>query len=220
MDILNKHEIFEVETLEMLNSLMLLDGLVFGGGTMLRLCHDLNRYSADLDFWFCKEADTSKYFPALKKALASKYELTRACDKFNTLLFEIGSPQYPRLLKIEIRKRQESCDWQESIAYSRFTDKQVILRAHTLQQTMSNKIAAALDRGEMRDFFDLEFLIRKGVTLPLIEKVNTDRLIKTIRSFKEKDYKVRLGSILDPETRRYYNKAGFSLLEEKLSYLS
>ena len=38
-----------------MKSTKLLDPLVFGGGTMLRLCHDLNRYSVDLDFWFLKK---------------------------------------------------------------------------------------------------------------------------------------------------------------------
>ena len=52
MDILGRHEVSEIEVLDKLNSAKLLDPLVFGGDTMLRLCHELNRYSVDLDFWF------------------------------------------------------------------------------------------------------------------------------------------------------------------------
>ena len=55
MDIFNRHEIFEIEVLEKMKSTKILDPLVFGGGTMLRLCHELGRYSVDLDFWFIKE---------------------------------------------------------------------------------------------------------------------------------------------------------------------
>ena len=51
MNIFEKHEIFEIEVLEKLKNARLLDSLVFGGGTMLRLCHELKRYSVDLDFW-------------------------------------------------------------------------------------------------------------------------------------------------------------------------
>lgn len=43
-------ERFEMEVLDKLNSSKILPKLVFTGGTMLRLCHGLNRYSADLDF--------------------------------------------------------------------------------------------------------------------------------------------------------------------------
>ena len=54
MDILSQHEVFEIEVLEKMNSSKMLDPLIFGGGSMLRLCHELNRYSVDLDFWFVK----------------------------------------------------------------------------------------------------------------------------------------------------------------------
>ena len=55
MDELKRHEIFEMEVLEKLNSGKFLEPLVFGGGTMLRLCYELDRYSVDLDFWFVKK---------------------------------------------------------------------------------------------------------------------------------------------------------------------
>ena len=217
MDILKKHESFEIEVLEYLNSAKLLESLVFGGGTMLRLCHGLNRYSVDLDFWVIQKTDTEKYFAKMEKALSERYFLTDACNKFNTLLFELRAEAYPKLLKVEIRKEIKNCDWQEQIAYSKFSEKQVLLKAHTLDQSMTNKIAAALNRVEMRDFFDIEFLLRKGIKLPTISPGEADKLIKTISSFKPNDYKVKLGSILDSETRRYYNENGFSLLKETLT---
>lgn len=216
MDILRQHEKLEIEVLEYLNSTKLLETLVFGGGTMLRLCHELNRYSTDLDLWFIKKTDTAAYFSKIKKVLLERYALNDVCDKFNTLLFEIKAQGYPRLLKIEIRKEIKNFDWQEKIAYSKFTEKQVLLKTHTLEQTMSNKIEAALNRVETRDFFDIEFLIRRGIGLPSVSKTVIDKLLKTISSFKPNDYKVKLGSILDPEARRYYNENGFSFLKESL----
>ena len=59
--------------------------------------------------------------------------------------------------------------------------EQVALKTHTLNQTMKNKIAAFLNRGEIRDF------------------------------------KVKLGSILEAEVREYYVEQRFSYLKEKLS---
>jgi len=55
MEELIKLEKFEIEVLEYLNSGKFLDNLVFVGGTMLRLCYGLNRFSNDLDFWVIKE---------------------------------------------------------------------------------------------------------------------------------------------------------------------
>jgi len=215
MDILKKHEVFEIELLEKLNSGKFLEVLVFGGGTMLRLCYELNRYSADLDFWFVKKVGEKEYFQKLKKYLESVYEVTDAQIKHFTLLFEIRSPDYPKRLTIEIRRKKKECDFQERIAFSKYSTKQVILKVHTLEQTMKNKIGAALERREIRDCFDLEFLLRQGVGLTA-SKAQLMGLKELVNSFKEKDFKVTLGSALDAETRKFYVKSKFAYLLSKV----
>ena len=217
MDIFKQHEIFEIEVLDRMKSTKLLDPLVFGGGTMLRLCHDLNRYSVDLDFWFLKEISQEDYFARLRRSFEKYYEITDVQAKHFTLLIELRSRDYPKRLKIEIRRAIQDCDFQETIAFSMFATKQVALRAHTLDQSMKNKIKALLDRGEIRDCFDIEFLLRKGTRLPADIGEKSDRILKKIESFKERDFKVKLGSILDAEFRAYYATQRFSFLKERLS---
>lgn len=51
MQNLIEQERFEIEVLDRLNSGRFLRFFIFCGGTMLRLCHGLDRYSVDLDFW-------------------------------------------------------------------------------------------------------------------------------------------------------------------------
>ncbi|MFC1576927.1 nucleotidyl transferase AbiEii/AbiGii toxin family protein [Candidatus Omnitrophota bacterium] len=216
MDILKRHEAFEIEALEKLKNAGFLEPLVFGGGTMLRLCYEINRYSADLDFWFIKETDPETYFGKLKRFLANEYELTDTWIKFYTLLFEFRSGDYPKKLKIEIRKEERECDFQERIAFSRFGTKQVILRVHTLEQTMKNKIEAALKRREIKDFFDIEFLLRRGISM-LAPPERLAKLKRLAQGFGINDYGVTLGSILDPEMRKYYTENGFSYLIDKIS---
>ncbi len=70
MQDLEKQEQFELEVLDRLNSEKLLGNLVFGGGTMLRLCFGLNRFSVDLDFWVVKGIEFDKLFEDLKKCLS------------------------------------------------------------------------------------------------------------------------------------------------------
>jgi len=63
----------------------------------------------------------------------------------------------------------KACDFQEMIAFSRFSTTQVLLRAHTLEQTMRNKVEAFLDRQEIRDCFDIEYLVEtllSSIVLP------------------------------------------------------
>jgi len=216
MDILERHEIFEMEVLERLNSERFLDPLVFGGGTMLRLCYGLDRYSADLDFWFVKKMRETAYFNKLRRSLGGEYEITDARIKFYTLLFEIRSKGYPRRLKIEIRRKMKECDFQERIAFSEFSAKQVALKVHTPGQTMKNKIEAAIDRGEVRDFYDIEFLLRKGTPLSA-SRDKLARLKETIDKFTDNDIRVTLGSLVEPGKRSYYLKNRFQFLSERIS---
>lgn len=216
MDIFQRHEIFEIEALENLNSGKFLEPLVFGGGTMLRLCYELNRYSVDLDFWFIKKTDQKYYFDRLKKYMADRYELTDAHIKFHTILLELRSRNYPKRLKIEIRKEVKPCDFEEKIAFSKYTSKQVMLRVHTLDQMMNNKIKAALERHEIRDFYDLEFLVRKGIPLKA-SRGELNKLIEFANAFKDKDFSVTLGSLLEADMRKYYIANRFSYLIGKMS---
>ena len=216
MDILRQHEVFEIEVLEKMNGAKILEPLVFGGGTMLRLCHELKRYSVDLDFWFVKMISPHDYYDKIRSTIVKDYEMTDSQMKRYTLLFEFRSALYPKRLKIEIRRERKDCDYQEKIAFSRFSTKQVLLKAHTLDQTMKNKVEAFLDRGEIRDCFDIEFLLRRGVELPDLGDKQSIEFQKKLAGFKDRDFKVKLGSILENDIRNYYIVHRFSYLEEKL----
>jgi len=216
MDILRQHEVFEIEILDKMNSARVLGPLVFGGGSMLRLCHELNRYSVDLDFWLIKSISERSFFDKVLKAFHKDYEITDAQMKQYTLLYELRSGSYPRRLKIEIRREQKDCDYQDKIAFSRFSTRQVILKAHTLDQTMKNKIKAFLDRGEIRDCFDIEFLLRRGIELPVKSDRELTEFRKKLAGLKDRDFRVKLGSILEGDIRDYYVTHRFSYLQEKL----
>lgn len=217
MDIFRQHELFEIEVMDKMNSSKLLEPLVFGGGTMLRLCHELNRYSVDLDFWFIKRISQKEYFSRFLRTFDKDYEITDSQMKHYTLLFELRSARYPKRLKIEIRREEKDCDFQEKIAFSRFGTRQIILKAHTLEQTMKNKIAALWGREEIRDCFDIEFLLRRGVALPALDTRQLSQLQKKLARFKDTDFKVKLGSILESDVREYYAVRKFDYLKEKLA---
>jgi len=216
MDTFKQHEVFEIEVLDRMHRSGVLEPLVFGGGTMLRLCHELPRYSVDMDFWFIKTLDEQAYAREIQELLKTGYEITDAQLKHYTLVLELRSPLYPRRLKIEIRRNIRDCDYQQKIAFSRFSTRQVVLKTHTLEQTMKNKVAAFLDRTEVRDGFDIEFLLRKGIDLPPLDAASVKKMQTRLRRFKDRDFKVVLGSILEGDLRTYYISHGFELLDEKL----
>jgi hypothetical protein len=176
----------------------------------------LNRYSADLDFWFAKQTDQDTYFDKFERLFENVYEITHAQVKHFTLLFELRAGSYPKRLKIEIRREILNIDFQDKIAFSKFATKQIVLKALTLEQAMKNKVSAFMDRGEIRDGFDIEFLLRKGIDLPEMHPEFWSLFKQKINRLKDVDFKVKLGSILENDVREYYATRKFAYLEEKL----
>ena len=82
---------------------------------------------------------------------------------------------------------------------------------------MKNKVAAFIDRGEIRDCFDIEFMLRRGIELPRESKDQLKELQKKLAHLSHADFKVKLGSIVDNDTRAYYNANRFRYLEEKIT---
>ena len=213
---LERHEQFEIDVLDRLKKAKFLDSLVFGGGTMLRLCHDLPRYSVDLDFWFSRDKNNQDFFKQLADFFAETYKITDQKNKHYTLLYEIKSPLSERRLKIEIRKEIISRGLEQKIVFSRYASKQVLLTGLSLAESAKRKLLAACQRTEIRDFFDLEFMLRKGVSASF-SKQEKEMLAKKIAGFKKEDYSVHLGILLPKDLREYYAVHGFSYLKEQLS---
>jgi len=215
MEHLKKHEQFELEVLQEMYNAKLLNKLIFVGGTMLRLCHGLDRYSMDLDFWITEKIDKTKLFSSLKDLFENNYKVLDSQDKYYTMIFEVKSDFYPQKLKIEIRKEPKRVKFEKSIAYSPNSNIQVMLNSITLDEIMKAKIEAFLNRKEIRDVYDIEFLFKKGIK-PNIDKNTAEKIIKGINSLTKNDYKIKLGSILEPERRKYYNDANFRVLKSYL----
>ena len=225
MNPLIAHERFEMETLEGMQRMKVLDRLIFCGGTMLRVCYRLDRYSVDLDFYLKPHTKQfSKTFDEMAAAFRGKgLEITDHQVKHATYLMEIRSVSAPRRLKIEIRKDPPIPQETElAIAYSEHAPEiQVRVTATTLAQMWRNKIEALVNRREIRDAYDLEFLLRRGAgrIQDLSEEVRSD-VLKIIMSFTKQDFRSTLGSLLPPESRKMYEQGKFSLLESELRALA
>ncbi|MBU2575028.1 MAG: nucleotidyl transferase AbiEii/AbiGii toxin family protein [Elusimicrobia bacterium] len=213
---LKKHEQFELAVLDTLNSGRFLNNFVFAGGTMLRLCYGLDRYSVDLDFWTVGKIDSSAVFNKLKNYLSGVYELKDAKNKHFTMLFELKAAGYPRALKVEIRKEFKKLNTEKSIAYSAHSNTQVLLNTLPLSAMMQAKVEAFIDRREIRDVYDIEFMFKRGVKLQADTKT-LGKLLKGIENFSLADYRVKLGSILEPEKRGYYRTENFKILKQHIN---
>ena len=82
---------------------------------------------------------------------------------------------------------------------------------------LKKKALALIEYGEILDAFDLEFLVRKGVSLDLTNEQKKGILL-ILRGFRKREIDLKLGSILQPDLRAYYSQKGFAYLQEKLSF--
>jgi hypothetical protein len=80
---------------------------------------------------------------------------------------------------------------------------------------MKSKIAAFLSRHEIRDAYDIEFLLKKGIPL-YGEKDVMKKLQAGLEKLGRKDFSVKLGALLDATERKYYLENGFKILRARL----
>ena len=86
-------------------------------GYYAKISFELKRYSADLDFWFVKKVDINSYFEKIKQVLEQQYDLINEQIKFYTLLLEVRSDDYPKRLKIEIRKEVKNVIFRKELRF-------------------------------------------------------------------------------------------------------
>ncbi|MDO9547779.1 MAG: nucleotidyl transferase AbiEii/AbiGii toxin family protein [Candidatus Marinimicrobia bacterium] len=215
MDIFRTHEQFELDVLNGLNSARILPGLILGGGTMLRLCHGLDRYSVDLDFYLVKSDFGVGLLEKCVKALGRRLTIMDHQDKRNTILIELSSVHYPRKLKIEVNKVRSIKTWKPEIAWSPFSNMQVLVNAVTLSEMAEMKIDALINRKEIRDAYDLEFLLKKKAPIPG-DKDRYREILERLNGFTHQDFAVKLGSIIEAEKRQYYIENRFAVLKTYL----
>jgi hypothetical protein len=73
-------------------------------------------------------------------------------------------------------------------------------------------IAAFLGRKEIRDAYDIEFLLKRGVPLP--DEIDTlAQLLGELAKLKNKNLAVKLGSLLGATQRKYYLENNFRILK-------
>lgn len=175
-------EYLQVMALKILYEIKESEFLRFGGGTCLRICHNLPRYSEDLDFSMDKTGlDIKKIISLLEKGfkqenIAFNLSIPKGVDtkrvakfwlRFPNLLHELGeSPHVSQKLsiKLEIDKHPPKKGRGEFFYVDTFKQYFPIYKSD-LPTLFSGKIGAVCQRGydAMRDYYDLLWYLNKGI---------------------------------------------------------
>lgn len=141
-------------------------GLIFKGGTALRLAYQSPRFSDDLDFTLTQPVAAKVVFNFIDK-VARQYKLivSDKHEKFATILgeFKITLPYLAQAfyLKIEISKRPFVGESQLKILTSPTAPLQVLISTLSLNALLNEKIAAWNERLAARDLFDIWYITQK-----------------------------------------------------------
>jgi predicted nucleotidyltransferase component of viral defense system len=146
------------------------DGLVFKGGTALRLLYGSPRFSEDLDFSITDNITPADFKTIITKIVNSdeRFSLADLATKYYTYLAEIRIKEpWQNLafsLKIEISKRIEKINASSVtnlLAKSPATNLMVMTKVYTLERILEDKLRMLSERKMSRDIFDIWFICQK-----------------------------------------------------------
>ena len=161
--------------------------LGFKGGTMLYFFYDLDRFSVDLDFDLLNQEKEQEVFDEIGRLLKDFGEIKDQFIKRKTIFFLLSYEDGQANIKVEIsRTGGEINKYEIKNFYG------IDVKTQVIEDSFANKLVASLDRKKTanRDFYDIEFIFRKGFAFN--EKIIENRTRK-----KSKDFLVGLIEFLN-----------------------
>jgi predicted nucleotidyltransferase component of viral defense system len=155
--------------------------LGFKGGTMLYFFYQLDRFSVDLDFDLLPGGSSEDIMKRFRKIFSRYGTLEDSMDKRYTLFFLLRYEAGKHAIKIDISKREQPFNHYET---KNFYGTDIITL--TLTDSFAHKLVALTERKgpANRDFYDIYFLLKKGI--PLSEEIIQNRTGLTVSQYLEK----------------------------------
>ena len=95
--------------------------------TMVKVRHDEQRCCQELPIWHGTNFSISTFLQPISKKVSSVCT-PRICNKFDTPLFNIGTPKLPKWIQIEDGEIKKSDNPQEFVPHSHNKEKQIVTR--------------------------------------------------------------------------------------------
>jgi predicted nucleotidyltransferase component of viral defense system len=184
--------------------------IFFKGGTALRIIFGSPRFSQDLDF--------NSAFISFKGIESLVLETLSSMEKENIkFILDEGKPTAggflslislegftkPLTIQLDISQRDEENKGEVVAITSDFVPPYNVISA-TKHQLVYEKVRALLERKKPRDFYDLYFILRKGLLKPVEKSV----LPKTLQVLKESDIN------FDAELKEYLPKSHWAIIRD------
>lgn len=145
--------------------------IVFKGGTALKKCFGLDRFSEDLDFTCQDKIDIKKLEEGLKRFRIDFEMETDEYENGQKVILRIRGPLYIGIRNslcrfvIDFSFREKVILKPEIKAIGRFLEEIPVFDVFVMQEKeiLAEKIRAVMSRAKARDVYDTWFLIEKGI---------------------------------------------------------
>ena len=145
--------------------------VVFKGGTALKKCYGLDRFSEDLDFTCLEKIEVGKIDSELKKLNMEFDSETSSYENGIKVTFRIEGPLYAGIrqslckLVTDFSLREKVILRPEIKTIGRFLEELPEFDVFVMQEAeiLAEKIRALMTRVNARDVYDLWFLLERGV---------------------------------------------------------
>ncbi|MFC1496686.1 nucleotidyl transferase AbiEii/AbiGii toxin family protein [Candidatus Margulisiibacteriota bacterium] len=198
--------------------------ILFKGGTALRLIYNSPRYSEDLDFTgfgltlkavedlVIKTLEEFERMDIATKILESKKTTGGYSGKFG-----FSFQYYDLTIKIEISQRKSTPLTAESTLIENNFMPAYLLFQMPEEALISEKIAALLNRGKPRDYFDFYFLLRAN----LLSSKNKNKLALIKKKLHENnmDFKKELERFLPKSHQPIIKQLKKNIIKEVKRYI-
>ncbi|MBN2013712.1 MAG: nucleotidyl transferase AbiEii/AbiGii toxin family protein [Candidatus Altiarchaeota archaeon] len=145
--------------------------LIFKGGTALKKCYGLDRFSEDLDFTSTEKTDTKILDRGLKR-FGIEYE--KEAEKYPNgikTIYRLHGPLYTGIRQtlckfiVDLSFRENVILPPQVKTIGRFLNEIPSFDVYVMQEKeiLAEKIRAILTRNKARDIYDLQFLLTKGI---------------------------------------------------------
>lgn len=142
-----EHECAIKNILEYINSKT--NDYILKGGTALKMCYGLDRFSEDIDFDSTNKEEILKLIPEACKKFGYSYNLKKNTDTVKRFMINYGNEQKPLKVKTSFKNN--------------YIDLSLIVKENGIQTYEFNylaqlKLNAYLQRDKVRDLYDISFI--------------------------------------------------------------
>lgn len=161
--------------------------LLFRGGTALRLVYGLNRYSEDIDFTNGnRQFADNIYYQCKIFSKSMKYNITALENQGQSgKVFYVVIPNTTPKIKVKVETSYESTA--TNFSYEEIEKVKVM----SIEEILSEKIRAMIERSEPRDLFDMRYVylhFNLSTDVDYLSLINLKMANSKYRTFNIKDF--------------------------------